>query len=541
MKGVRGSRLGRFASRRSRALTVLACGLALAAAACSSSSSPAGTAATGAAPGGGSGTSAAPVTGGNLTVVRTNFNWISLDPANKLDFPAWTVGSLLYDSLFTLNAQKQVVPMLATGSTTSNGGKTLTITLRQGVKFQDDTPFNAQAAVFNLKRYASPKVGSQCVSDFSSVTSITAVGSAKVQIDFSAPFSPMVTILATTPCGMMASPTAIQKEGANFGTHPVGSGPFKFVSEVINSSLTVTRWNGYWQKNEPYASNVTFENVASDTVGLNDLQSGQADIMLDAGVQAVTQAKSDSNLSVLNAGSFVASGVLMNNRQAPFNNIDARKALVYATDTASLIKNLYAGLYTQTESPFGPESPGWPGATVPGYPGYDLAKAKALVKQLGGLTFKFVVYNTPTAETEAEALKAQWALAGINAVITPLDETSALGQLDGGTYQALDNFVAPFSVSPDPIVYRVFDSNSPLNEFGLDNSVLDSSIQKARESSDPAEQKQLYAQVSDQVAQLVPVDYLYAGGQYDIVANDVHGFLPSPVMWAAVGGTWKSS
>jgi peptide/nickel transport system substrate-binding protein len=510
-------------------LTVLACALALAAAACSSSAPTNG------------GAAGAPAKGGDLTIVRTNFNWISLDPANKLDFPAWTVGSLLYDSLFTLNAKDQVVPMLATGSATSNGGKTLTITLRQGVKFQDGTPFNAQAAVFNLKRYQSPQVGSQCVSNFSSITSITAVGADKVQIDFSAPFSPMVTILATTPCGMMASPTAIQKEGTSFGEHPVGSGPFKFVSEVINSTLKVTKWNGYWQKNEPYADNVTFENVASDTVGLNDLQSGEADIMLDAGVQAVTQAKSDSNLNVLNAGSYVASGVLMNNRQAPFNNINARKALVYATDTQSLIKNLYDGLYEKTESPFGPGSAAWPGATVPGYPGYNLAEAKALVKQLGGLTFKFVVYNTPTAETEAEALKAQWAQAGINAIITPLDETSALDQLNGGTYEALDNFVAPFSVSPDPIVYRVFDSNSPLNEFGLKNTQLDDSIQQARETSSAAEQKKLYSEVSDQVAQLVPVDYLYAGGQYDIVSNDVQGFIPSPVMWAAVGGTWKSS
>jgi peptide/nickel transport system substrate-binding protein len=140
------------------------------------------------------------------------------------------------DKLFDLDAKGRIVPMLATHYTVSKDRMTYTLTLREGVKFQDGTPFNAAAVKFNLDRYRQPT--SARYPEVKDITSVTAVGAYTVKIKLDAPFSPLLSIF-TDRSGMMMSPKAVQSEGLNFTLHPVGTGPS---SSRSASRATTLHW-----------------------------------------------------------------------------------------------------------------------------------------------------------------------------------------------------------------------------------------------------------------------------------------------------------
>ena len=110
--------------------------------------------------------------------------------------------------------------------------------------------------------------------------------------------------------------------------------------------------------------------------------------------------------------------IQLNTKIAPFNNILAREAIYYATDAAALDSHLFGDTYPVTES-FTAKAGLFYEPTVPGYINYDLAKAKALVKQVGGITISLDTISAPTAITLNEGLQQQWQAAGMKVTLQP--------------------------------------------------------------------------------------------------------------------------
>ena len=183
-----------------------------------------------------------PQAGGSIVVPET---WSSLDPGSSL-FGLGTTEAAepIFDTLFAPQSvfvpakirNAPPAPELALGATYSDNFKTLKITLRHGVTFQDGTPFNAAAVVFNFLRDKNNV--DQSTVYMLAVTSVAAVGTYTVAIHFSAPNSNFLNTLEFEPVGEMYSPTALSSEGATqFGIMPVGAGPFKVVSDEVGVTL----------------------------------------------------------------------------------------------------------------------------------------------------------------------------------------------------------------------------------------------------------------------------------------------------------------
>ncbi len=184
--------------------------------------------------------SGTPKAGGTLTVLEwTGFSgdWpAGLDPATNINGAAdQSQMDAIFGELFELGPKGKIIPDLATGYKFSNGGKSITITLRQGVKFTDGTPFNADAVVWNLKR--DLKSSCTCKPTWP-VTSVTATGPSTVQINLSAPDGAFINQIFDSIANWIASPTAVQKMGQKaFAAKPVGAGPFIVVSDTFSSQL----------------------------------------------------------------------------------------------------------------------------------------------------------------------------------------------------------------------------------------------------------------------------------------------------------------
>ena len=367
-------RLGSTGTMRRICLGGTALLLALTAAACGSSSSSTSSATASA--------STAPKAGGSLTVFEWNGysgDWpAGLDPATNINGAATqSQMNAIYGALFELGPKGAIIPDLATGYSFSNGGKTVTLDIRQGVTFTDGTPLNAAAVVWNIQR--DLKSTCTCKPTWP-VTSVTATGPYTVAINLSLPDGALIDQMFDSTPNWIASPTAVQKMGEKaFAVNPVGAGPFVVVSDTLSSALVLKKNPGYWQQGRPYLDNLTFKTVGGDEAAYEAMLAGEGQVYEGMSTPSLIK-QAASHFTVVNESPSTVYDLQLNTLTPPFNNAKARQAIYAATNIQPILAHIFAGAYPIAQGFTGPggicNEP-----TVPGYQGYDATLAKTLVQQ----------------------------------------------------------------------------------------------------------------------------------------------------------------
>jgi peptide/nickel transport system substrate-binding protein len=510
--------------RRARASVLVGVALACAAAAVGITVGPAAAAEASGRAAASSG-SGAPHHGGTLTVLENSAgigDWPTLDPATDTNASAEDDAyfEAIYGDLFELNGQGKILPDLATGYHISDGGKTVAIFIRQGVRFQDGTPFNAAAVASSIQRDLDPKYACAC-DPFFPVASVTTSGNYTVVLNLSRPF-PVIAAFPEEAPNWVVSPTALAKMGEQaFSFKPVGAGPFEVVSNTPNAELVMKKYSGYWQAGHPYLNTLIFKVDGSDQSALDALETHEADVAQQVGTyQVIQEAEKQPGVRVVTSPGAGTFGIQLNVRVPPFNNILAREAVYYATDPEALNRALIGGTGAVAESGNGPASPFYE-KTVPGYRTYNLSKAKAIVKQLGGLSFTMGSFG-PNPNLY-EALQSEWQAAGMHVTLQPINSLPALVE-DFFTkkWQALlggCGGVDP-AIGAGSLTWRCL-STGPFD--GLTDTHLDAMINLAASlSSTPAraaEYKKIYLYIS----QHAYLPFLYSMPAYNIATTSTHG------------------
>jgi ABC-type transport system substrate-binding protein len=361
---------------------------------------------------------------GMLTVLIPNGSWPGLDAATDLEQQADS--RILNDidgQLFQQAAGGKILPDLATGWKVSKDGKTVTIILRHGVKFQDGTPFNAQAVAYNINRDLDPKNACLCLALFGTVKSVTASGTYDVVIHLSQPYSPLIPSFINQSPNEPQSPTAIKNESpAAFAQHPIGAGPFEIVSMVPNTKVVLKANPNYWNKGQPHLAGITFESASSDQTDYEAVETGAAQSTNISTTSLAKKIEQDHSANINVYPSPIYYMISLNTSKPPFNNILVREVLNYATNDQAILKSLFNGIYPGTttfctvQTQFCPKN-------VQGYEGYNPAKAKQLMAEYTKQTgqpfptiplVSFLSTNVPLTE----ALAAEYKAIGINTTIT---------------------------------------------------------------------------------------------------------------------------
>ncbi|HTY80017.1 MAG TPA: ABC transporter substrate-binding protein [Candidatus Bathyarchaeia archaeon] len=435
----------------------------------------------------------------------------------------------IYEPLLTLDVKLGIKPGLA--ESWQPEPKILILKLRQGVKFQDGTDFNAEAVRFNFNRMKTePK--SVRKGEVASIESVDVVDAHTVRLNLRRPDAALLATL-TDRAGMMVSPKVAQERGAELERNAkgAGTGPFEFVEWVKDDHLLIKRHDGYWGKQGgPYLDRVRYRPIPDDTVKLQSLQSGEIDVIDYVQPRDVAGVRADRNIVMLDVPSLAAFSYQLNHTRPPFNVKALRQAVAYALDLDQIVKGVWLNVGTPANGPVPPTSWAYD-KTIP-FIKRDLAKAKAKLAEGGkpsGFAFTITTANIPINVQEAEVIQAQLAEAGMTAKIKLVD---AATQLSDGNSKSFDMISYQWSGRPDPDgnIYQFFKTTpgTSLNWSGISNPQIDALLDKTREVSSQAERKKLYSELTKILQDELPMVYIVHPIEPKAMSPKVQGYEPIP-------------
>jgi len=461
----------------------------------------------------------------NTLIIGLDSDPPQLDPQLSTTLVDRQVDQSLYNTLIDVNSNLQFVPGLATSWTVSSDEKMYTFHLRQGVTFQDGTPFNAEAVKFNLERILNPKTGSPSLSEISSIDSIKIIDDHSLQIHLKEPYAPFLSVL-TDRTGMMLSPTAVKKEGKNFANHPVGTGPYKFVSRIKQESITVKRYDHYWGK-KPKIKTVIYKPYTDGTTRVTNLESGNVDIINQMDYKDIDRLKHDPNITLSIKDALGFQGIMLNTKVKPLNNLKIRQAINIAIDRKAISKVVYHNGVTPAVNPFPTAS--WAHPTDLKVPKANIAKAKSLIKESGvtNTSFTLKITNDPQAKQLGQMLQYMLQKIGIKINLEMVEFGTLISQENSHQYQAVFQGWSG-RIDPDGNSYSWFTSKGSLNNMGYSNTKVDQLLSKARSVSNQTERKALYDQTSKILWHDSPYIFLFYLKDFKAMKNDLQGFNHVP-------------
>lgn len=455
----------------------------------------------------------------------------TLDPAQSRTFVGRIVYTALCDKLVDVTPKLEIVPQLATSWAWSDDGMSLTMTLREGVKFHDGTAMDAEAVVATIKRNLT-LTESRRKSELSSVADVVATGPLQVRFQLKAPDATLLAQLADR-AGMIVSPTAAKALGANFGSHPVCAGPFEFVERIQQDRIVLKRFADYWNKDHVKLDKVTYLPFVDNTVRLANLRAGDLDMMERLAPTDIGTIKSDPKLTFAKAIGIGYMGLYANIANGPRANNPfgrdkrVRQAFSLAIDREALNQIVFDGTALAGNQPYPPTSP-WFNSALP-VPERDISKAKALLKAAGQelVYIELQTSNNPIMMQQMQAVQAMVAEAGFDVRLKTMEFATLLNSQSAGTYD-LSRTDWSGRVDPDGNLHQFVTCAGGLNDEKYCNPKVDELLNDARRSIDPKVRKAKYDEAAVILDDELPVIYLGHTAWLWAFNKKVTGFVPSP-------------
>ncbi|MDS9473326.1 ABC transporter substrate-binding protein [Sporosarcina pasteurii] len=471
----------------------------------------------------------------------------SLDPSRTTEGETFKVTINLFETLLTFEDEGTAVePGLAKSWEPSEDGLTYTFELQEGVKFHDGTDFNAEAVVKNFERWASGDAekfpyynsmfGGFEGDEGHVIESVTAEGEHTVVIKLTRPQAPFLKNLAMDMFAI-ASPTAIEEQGDDdFERNPVGTGPFKFVEWKPNDSITIERFDDYWQEDFPKLEKVIFRSIPDNAARLNALMAGEIDLADGINPSDGASIEGNPDLQLFERPSMNVGYLGLTVTREPFDNKLVRQAMNHAIDKQSIIDAFFEGRADIAVNPMPPSVSGY-NDEIEGYE-YNPEKAKELLEEAGyGDGFEMELWAMPVprpympdGEKVAEVIQKNLADIGITAKIVSHEWATYLELASKGDADAFMLGWTGDNGDPDNFLYVLLDEDNigSNNYTYFKNDETHELFIEAQTEVDEEKRIELYKKAQEilhEEAPWVPLAHsipLLAG------SKDITGFLPHP-------------
>src|SRR5262245_29484160 len=475
--------------------------------------------------------------GGTLTMAIT-LEPTSLDPTLNTDTaPLGTLSPAFCLPLYTYasnHGRLELDPILAAAPPAVAADKlTYTVQLRQGIEFNDGTPFNAQAVVSSFQRYTTYPT-SVHKSDFAGVASAAAAGPYTVVYHLTQRNS------AFTGNLLPLSPTAITKEGSGFATDPICVGPFMVDSWTPGANVTLVKSPYYYKRGAIYLDKIVFRIVGSGQVALDGLQAGDVQVAKDSSGPPPTS----PNLTMLRGVQLGWGGLVINigNKSGighlPYSNLGSplaqspklRQAFEEAIDRSTDTRIAWDGIAIPSCTLIPEQDTEWYLQTrVPCTP-YDPRDAKRLVVA-SGYPLPITVHLLIPAggnQLESQVIQSEEAAVGFNVVIDSLESAAYVARANAGNFDVLQLAAPPTDPDPNSYIYKYFDTAGSVNRSGYSNPRLDYVLANALRSTDPKARAVNYRVAQEIVHADRPIIVLRENVSYAIWDSNLKGIQVNP-------------
>lgn len=466
----------------------------------------------------------------------------TLDPGITIDNNDWTITYPAYQRLVAYDVKDgkgltTVSGQLAESWTVSDDGKVWDFKLRPGNKFSDGAEVDAAAVVFSYERVM--KLGQGPSGAFPEGLKIEAVDPMTVRFTLPDAYAPFLNALAINGAGIVnPSVMAHEKDGdlaqGWLSVNTAGSGSFMVASWDKGQSVKLVP-NPHYNGPVPALKAVEVRIIPDASARRLALEAGDLDIAESLPVDQTEALAAKPGVKVETYPSLLVTYLYLNNAKAPFDNVEARKAVIEAIDKAGIIEGIMLGQAKELNGPI-PEGMWGYDATIPS-PTWDIAAAKAKFEEVGlagkTVTFSLAGDRDPAWPMIALAVQANLAEAGVNVKLESSANASYRDALGAGNFEiAIGNWSPDFS-DPYQFMNFWFDSaNHGLsgNRSFYTNPKVDELIRAAAIETDQPKREALY-----QEAQKIAVDdaayvYLLQKNTQLAMGEDVKGYAFNPML-----------
>ena len=430
----------------------------------------------------------------------------NLDPRIGIDAYSERIDNLIFDDLLTRDEHLNVAPGLAERWEIPDP-RTYIFHLHHGVKFHNGQSLTSRDVKWTFDSLLEHKIRTTKAAAYRFVDHLEAPDDYTVIFHMKEPFATLLWNLSDGAIGIVPYGSL-----GEMSSHPIGSGPFRFLSAQLDKEVIVERNDDYWGD---YAQlkRVRFMVVPDTTTRALELRKGSADIAINAlTADMVLALQRNPNLEVMRAPGTVLSYMAFNTRDPVLKDVRVRQALNYAIDRDPMIEYLRRGFARPASSILPPESWAYNG-NVSTYK-RDPERARQLLERAGypavnGVRFHLTMKTSTEEETRlmAAVLQQQLREVGIALDIRTFEFATFFSDVTHGLFQLYSLRWIGGNEDPDIFEYVFHSGKFPpngANRSFYSNPRLDKLIDQARSELDQNTRKQHYAEIQRILADDLP-------------------------------------
>lgn len=416
----------------------------------------------------------------------------------------------VYEGLFKLTDDGKVEPLLATKYTASEDGLTYTFTLRDGVKFHSGKALTSADIKRSIERVTADDSQSARKSQLAVISKIDTPDDKTVTITLK---SRSISLPYNLSYIWIYGPGT-----SNYKTAEDGTGPYKLGTWKRGSSLSLTRWSGYWG-DQAKNKQVEFDYFTDASALSNALQTKQVDVVTSIqSPDALSTFKDNKDYTISNGKSTTKELLAFNDKAAPFDKVEVRKAIYSAIDTKKLLNSIWGDYGTLIGSMVPPSDPWYEDLTKVNP--YDVNLAKKELAEAGFANGFSFTLDTPTYDPHpavAEFLKSELAKVGVTVNINSISADEWYTKVFKN-----HDFTATLQehVNDRDVVWY----GNPDFYWGYDNPQVTKWVDEAEQASTTAEQTAKLKQVNEQIAKDAASAWLYLYPQIVVSDSSVTGY-----------------
>lgn len=487
---------------------------------------------------------------GDTIIEWSSADAVILNPLIYCDSPSGDIIALIFNGLVKYDENLRLVGDLADTWEVLDEGKTIIFKLKKGVKWHDGEKFTAEDVKFTVDKLLDPKTLVYNRSDYELIDTVEIIDDYTIKVRYKKVFAP-----ALESFGIGIIPKHIYEHedinNSRFNRHPIGTGPFKFVSWTPDEQIVLEAFDDYFD-GRPYIDRYIYKVIPEDSMAFLALKRGELDIKSLNPDQYKKQANTEEFLNRFNVYRYAPGSsytyIGYNLTKDKFKDKRVRQALTMAIDRQVIIDNILYGYGKIITGPYSSSSWAYDKSVKP-FP-YAPDKAKELLSEAGwndtdgdgfldkdGKMFEIVLSTgngNKTRKLAAKLIKQYWETIGIKVKLNFVEWSYLMKMCD---YMDFDAIILGWGLGRDPDQAGIWHSSEipdmkrgkgGNNYMGYINKEVDRLLEEGRTTFEFNKRREIYQKFFRIIHEDQPYTFLYERESIVAVNNRIHGIKIAP-------------